>query len=468
MRLLLRGLLVEYGLPAFWLTINPSDLRDPLVVKLAGVTIPQDALRRANAAFCRKTANMNPAAIAVFFDKVCTGVLEALIKPAGGEIGILGEVSTYFGAVETNGRGMLHLHCLVWLVGNLDFFDLRSKMLDDPEFASQMIDYLDSVIFERIDPDPRDDKTDQMSIPSTSDFENDREYVDALHSYGNAVASKRQIHSKNHNSTCFKYCKKGARKCRFYFPRPKVEASHVNELGIPHLRRDNEWVNPYNPSIAAAIGSNQDLSFLATRAKALSLVYYITNYATKDEASTYQMVMTAAMMRKTLEQARQASNPSDAERIALEKGMRNFALRVFNRMSHDKEVSGVQVASSLLRLPTYYTPPTELHRINLHYLRRRLQAFVQHCDDEEGRREEQVAVHLNRNFRLSVFDDYRWRGSDLKDLCLYEYVKIIRKRAARHRTGSDINFDANHPEHEEKTQVICGPGDAKRTVTLIG
>jgi helitron helicase-like protein len=85
---------------------------------------------------------------------VCTGVLEALTKPAGGEIGILGEVSTYFGAVETNSRGMLHLHCLVWLAGNLDFFDLRSKMLNDPEFANQMIDYLDSVIFERIDPDP--------------------------------------------------------------------------------------------------------------------------------------------------------------------------------------------------------------------------------------------------------------------------------------------------------------------------
>ena len=43
-----------------------------------------------------------------------------------------------------------------------------------------------------------------MPIPSTSDFESDREYVDALHGYGNAVASKRQIHSKNHNSTCFK------------------------------------------------------------------------------------------------------------------------------------------------------------------------------------------------------------------------------------------------------------------------
>jgi hypothetical protein len=33
------------------------------------------------------------------------------------------------------------------------------------------------------------------------------------------------------------------------------------------------------------------------------------------------MVMTAAMMRKTLEQAGQTSNPSNAEQMALEKGM---------------------------------------------------------------------------------------------------------------------------------------------------
>jgi len=47
MRLLLRGLLIEFGLAAFWLTINPSDLRDPLVVKLAGVTVPgTDSERR--------------------------------------------------------------------------------------------------------------------------------------------------------------------------------------------------------------------------------------------------------------------------------------------------------------------------------------------------------------------------------------------------------------------------------------
>src|SRR5579871_2826950 len=469
MRLHIRALFIEYGPAAFWLTINPSDLRDPLVVKLAGIILPNDGFERANAAFRRKTANMNPAAIAVFFHKVCTGILEALISPSEGAMGIFGQVSTYFGVVETNGRGMLHLHCLVWLTGNVDFFDLREKMLNNAGFAQQMIEYLESIILEHIDACNSDDSPDPMSVPSTQNYETDEAYVNALRKYGNAVASKRQIHSENHNSTCFKYSKRGERKCRFYFPRPKVEASYVDKLGVTHLHRDNEWVNPYNPWIAAAIGSNQDLSFLATRSKALALLYYITNYATKDEASTYRMVTKAAIIKKTLEQAEQAfNNPTNEERISLEKGMLNFCLRVFNRMSHDKEVSGVQVASSLLQLPAYYTPPTELHRINLYYLRRRLQSIIQHSDDDSGRNEEQVAVKSNRNVLVSVFDDYKWRGSDLKDLCLYEYVKIVRKRPAKNRTGNDIDFDINHPEYEKKTQVICGPGSMKRTVALMG
>jgi hypothetical protein len=468
MRLRIRALFIEHGPAAFWLTINPSDLRDPLVVKLAGITLPKNKFERVNAAFRKKAANMNPAAIAVFFHKICTGVLEALISPGESKIGIFGEVSTYFGVVEANGRGMLHLHCLVWLAGNLDFFDLRGKMLNDPEFARQMIEYLESIILEHIDARDDDDSPDLTSVPSALDGETDEAYANALRKYGNAVASKRQIHSQNHNSTCFKYSKKGARKCRFYFPRPKVEASYIDKLGVAHLHRDNEWVNPYNPWIAASIGSNQDLSFLATRAKALALLYYITNYATKDEASTYQMVATAAMIRKALEQAEHASNPTNEEKIALQKGMLNFSLRVFNRMSHDKEVSGVQVASSLLQLPEYYTPKTELHRINLYYLRRRLEGIIKRSDDDDGRNEEQVTVKLNGTVHASIFDDYRWRGPHLKALCLYEYVKIIRKRPAENRIGSDIDFDMNHPEHGTRTQVVCGPGSVRRTVALVG
>jgi hypothetical protein len=39
------------------------------------------------------------------------------------------------------------------------------------------------------------------------------------------------------------------------------------------------------------------------------------------------MAMTAAVMRKTFEQAEKASDPSNAEKIVLEKGMQIFILR---------------------------------------------------------------------------------------------------------------------------------------------
>jgi hypothetical protein len=122
-----------------------------------------------------------------------------LVCPGEGQIGIFGEVSMYFGAVETNGRGTV----LVWLAGNLDFFDLGRKMLNDPNFAGQVVDYLDSIISESIDLHESEGEPDEMALPSAPNFDTDEEYVDALHKYGNAVASKRQHHSKNHNSTCF-------------------------------------------------------------------------------------------------------------------------------------------------------------------------------------------------------------------------------------------------------------------------
>ena len=34
----IRGLMVRYGMPGFWITINPSDLQNPLVIILAGIT----------------------------------------------------------------------------------------------------------------------------------------------------------------------------------------------------------------------------------------------------------------------------------------------------------------------------------------------------------------------------------------------------------------------------------------------
>jgi hypothetical protein len=106
---------------------------------------------------------------------------------------------------------MLHLHGFVWLTGNVDFLSLREKILDDLAFSREMIEYFDSIISEYIDP-----------------CESEVDYMNALRSYGNDVVSKQQMHSRSHNSTCFKYSKKGTRQCRFNYTH---EASHFDDLG---------------------------------------------------------------------------------------------------------------------------------------------------------------------------------------------------------------------------------------------
>ena len=133
-------------MPAFWMTINPSDLRNPLVLILAGIECPEDILSSANAAIRHATATSNLVAVAQFFNHICKGIFKGLLRSYTGQIGILGEVSNHFGVVETNGRGMLHLHALIWLTGNVAFESLRHRLLQDSTFANRMIRYLEAII----------------------------------------------------------------------------------------------------------------------------------------------------------------------------------------------------------------------------------------------------------------------------------------------------------------------------------
>lgn len=82
--------------------------------------------------------------------------------------------------------------------------------------------------------------------------------------------------------------------------------------------------------------------------KSLSLLYYITNYATKDDVSPAQIVTKAALLKQAIDRANFASAPRQVDLRLREKGMDKFALRCFNSLSQDREVSGVQVASTIL------------------------------------------------------------------------------------------------------------------------
>ena len=76
----------------------------------------------------------HPVGIAQFFNKLIEMVLSTLIgynhkqhqsHPDGGA---LGEIEAYYGTVDEFGRGALHLHMLLWLVGNMNPSGLRESI----------------------------------------------------------------------------------------------------------------------------------------------------------------------------------------------------------------------------------------------------------------------------------------------------------------------------------------------------
>jgi Helitron helicase-like domain at N-terminus len=171
------------------------------VLRLAGLTFDSDALPAVTAAVVRATAISNPVAVVRFFHNMCSALFTGLLGSDCEHMGVLGDISNHYGVVESNGRGMLHLHALVWAKGNVDFRqDQRPSLKSQLLFAS-MISFLESTIVENVE-------LMTTGIPRIPDrpqhFSTEDEFDDSfrkrLDADSNAVAAKVQIHSK-HSAT---------------------------------------------------------------------------------------------------------------------------------------------------------------------------------------------------------------------------------------------------------------------------
>ena len=84
-----------------------------LVLILAGMRYKNNGINNSTEAFAKMIARINLIAVACFFEATCCGIFEYLLAASSKNGGFFGPVSTYFGMVETNGRKILHLHCLI-------------------------------------------------------------------------------------------------------------------------------------------------------------------------------------------------------------------------------------------------------------------------------------------------------------------------------------------------------------------
>jgi len=145
----IHGLIFNQGLPSIFLTINPADINSRIALYFAGVNLDLDAIIPNNLPSTYQRAEIiasHPVATAKFFDRLVTTVLETMI--AGEKV--LGPVKAYFGTVESQGRGSLHLHMLIWLDHDYTPAQLREKIKDE-QFRNDLKDYLEDIISEDLD-----------------------------------------------------------------------------------------------------------------------------------------------------------------------------------------------------------------------------------------------------------------------------------------------------------------------------
>jgi hypothetical protein len=177
MRAEMKGVLVLLGMAWIWLTLNPSDLRNPLVLQLAGVSLSNEALPNATDCLQKVAMTSNPVAVAQFFHYISNAIFRNLLRSDSNELGILGNVSGHYGVVETNGRGMLHLHSLIWLSGNFTFEDLRARVLNDTDFRQRLIAFLESIVINTVEQALTDtDILPDHNIPSFPNVQTDENF----------------------------------------------------------------------------------------------------------------------------------------------------------------------------------------------------------------------------------------------------------------------------------------------------
>ncbi|KAI9067031.1 hypothetical protein FKP32DRAFT_1528420, partial [Trametes sanguinea] len=356
--------------------------------------------------------------------------------------GVLGVVKAYYGCVEAQGRGTLHCHMMVWIEGGLNPKELQTRLrsMNEPDFGRRLITYLDDVI--------------SNGVPTVR-FDMDLGGNDAaLRNY--RLKDLRELVEKNqrhkHTNTCYKYCKTGERTCRFDLDEGNVipESSIDVESGELTLRICDGLINNYNETILEAVRCNMDIQFIGSGEEAKAVLYYITDYITKSPLKAHVAYAALEMALKKISSQPTVAGCDDQSK------MRRLLQRTAFSILSNQELSAQQVASYLLDFEDHFTA----HRFaNLYW--RSFEKFVdrvfpvdrernsielentaisseqseeidtQFADERDCDGDEEVRIDTDENGSVvelsNQLADYLYRGEDLAQMCLWDFVAQTQK-----------------------------------------
>jgi hypothetical protein len=289
--------------PSLWMTINPDDLHDPIAQIFAGEDIDMDDfVRTAGPDKNRRSHNIasDPFAAARFFNFIITLMLECLfgIKSTPSRIystmGLLGHIRAYFGTVECQGRGTLHLHMLVWLA-NAPSPEQMKELLRTPEFRDKVSSYLHANVRSYM---PELATTSHLKVIQTDaevaysrlpdPYSPPDEFHTALRQLETQVVRTKQIHACVFGR-CLRLDRHGQLTCKRRAPWDISNSDVVHEDGTYATKRTLGYLNGYCPAVSVSAKCNNDIKLLLNGSGTNNITYYVTSYIAKKQGKSYNM-----------------------------------------------------------------------------------------------------------------------------------------------------------------------------------
>jgi hypothetical protein len=240
------------------------------------------------------------------------------------------------------------------------------------------------------------------------------------------------MHSHKHTSNCFKTADKKAR-CRYGFPLDVVDESSLDAEHRLQLQRliGNNYVNKSNDIVLWCYRCNNDVRFIATTGSR-DAMWYTIGYVSKAQSNGN----TAADAMRAAVDMRYARNEVDAPRDEAHAARRligSAALGATSKESFSAPMCAFSLLGNDIALASH--PFGSLLLAQFLALLRKDAITVRLDVDEE---DNIVAV--------SQVADYMLRHESLADICLYEWVASYEKIKLDSR-AEVLPFSASHPQH---------------------
>ena len=438
-----------FGMPALWITINPSPKNHLLMMELCGQSLEEylQLPTETKAKLVKMHLARNPVAQAEFFDHLIMTFLEEIVGVKNDPIGIFGEVNAYYFMTEAQGCGNLHAHGLVWLkhVPNpIEFYE----RLRDTTFRDKVIKWIDKFVlagFDHLYPATvearpidvvQSENIDYLEHMSHFEPQTENDFMELARD----VAIRSNYH--RHTATCYK---KG-KTCRFMFGKEGKQLephTKVNDQGDEIiLKRTHAWANSYNPHTSQLLLGNNDFKFLPAQSSQSSSCYmYIANYATKcpDESTDAVVFKEAVVHVARLSRTETVQDPVATVRKLLQKI--GFAREA------GKLICGSQVCMNLLgkgNKGVYYT--------NCQFQWLYFGALVRTLQPQADSRYIEYAA-LTKKKRVDAIRTYQNRPTALEHESLYTFVaKYELKRQKNRSKNGQLTCDIL--EGDQTTRIV--------------